>query len=215
VTDSVFDNLTGVCGGAIRNGGSLFVRNSTFSNSGGFFSGGAICNTVEAATATIEGSTFSNNAGGGTAFGAGAIHNRGGTMTVVNSAFVHNTSSHDQGGAIRNAGTLSVRNSVFFQNDGGAGAAIYIDGGNVTIRNSVFIENAATGVESGPLGGVAAGHGGAIDNHGGQLMLENSLITDNTAVAAGGGVYTCCNGTTTLKRTIVIGNTPDNTFQEP
>jgi len=45
--------------------------------------------------------------------------------------------------------------------------------------------------------------------------IVNSVISKNTATAPGGGVYTCCGGITTLKKTEVSGNTPDNVLTDP
>jgi predicted outer membrane repeat protein len=202
VSHTVFDDNTGVCGSALDNEGTLTVRHSRFTNGFGFFSGGAICNR---GTATIEFSFFSENGGGGSANGGGAIHNLG-TLTVANSIFAHNTSFHDPGGAIRSNGTLSIRNTIFFQNDGGQGGAVFIDAGAATITNSVLLENAATGAAF----SLAEGHGGGIYNHGGELRVTNSVIEGNTAVAPGGGIFTCCDGSTSLQHALVIGNLPDD-----
>lgn len=216
VVDSTFDGGFGVCGGAIHNNGTLTVRRGTFTNNTGFFNGGAICNI---GTATIQSSTFSDNAGGGGANGGGAIWNTG-EMNVTDSTFVHNTGFNDRGGAVYNGGVLTVRNSIFFQNDGGAGGAIFNDAlgfttdpetaGTLTVRNTVILENVANGVSS-----IQQGHGGGIVNQGGTATIVNSVISENAAVAPGGGVYTCCGGTTTLKKTEVTGNTPDNVVVDP
>jgi hypothetical protein len=216
VVDSVFDGGIGICGGAIHNNGTLTVRTSTFVNNSGFFDGGAICNTGRAA---IHDSTFEDNAGGGGANGGGALWNVG-DMTVTDSTFTHNTGFHDLGGAVYNGGVLTVQDSVFFQNDGGAGGAIFNDAlgfrtdpitaGTLNVKNSVILENAANAVSS-----IHDGHGGGIANRGGVATIVNSVISKNTATAPGGGVYTCCGGITTLKKTEVSGNTPDNVLTDP
>jgi predicted outer membrane repeat protein len=134
-------------------------------------------------------------------------------MTVTYSAFVHNSSFNDWGGAIINAGTLTVIGTIFFQNEGGTGGAIYSSGssgffagsGVLTIRDSVFLENRAIGFRP-----FFDGHGGGIHNHGGTVDIVNTLISQNSASHGGGGLYTCCGGTTTLRRTVVTGNSPDD-----
>jgi hypothetical protein len=216
VVDSIFAGGFGICGGAIHNNGTLTVRTTHFANNTGFFDGGAVCNI---GTATIHDSTFEDNEGGGGANGGGALWNVG-EMTVTGSTFTHNTGFNDRAGAVYNGGVLTVRESVFFQNDGGAGGAIFNDAlgfftdpiaaGTLTVRNTVILENAANGV-----GSLHDGRGGGIANRGGVATIVNSVISGNTATAPGGGVYTCCGGTTTLKKTVVIGNAPDNVVVDP
>jgi hypothetical protein len=216
VTESTFTANSGVCGGGIHNNGTLTLRNSTLTGGYGFFQGGGLCNFGIAAVHNV---VFSNNGGGGGGNGGGAIWNAG-TLTVTDSTFTHNTSFGDVGGAIYNGGRLTVRTSVFFQNHGGAGGAIFNDGpghfvdgpdtGQLTVRDTVMIENSVADA----LGSFGA-HGGGIYNRGGAVNVNNSAISENTAAAPGGGVYTCCGGTTTLKKTEVSGNTPDNVVTVP
>jgi predicted outer membrane repeat protein len=209
IRDCVFNDNDGLCGSAIRNLGTVTIRDSQFTDGFAFFSGGAICNLGRA---TIHDSTFTENAGGGAANGGGAIWSIG-ELTVTNSVFAHNTAFIDPGGAIFNGGTLTVKNSVFFQNEGGAGGAIFNDGtglfdapgGTLTIRNSVIVENSVDGAV--PFLG---SHGGGIYNFGGTLDANNIVVSDNTAALSGGGIFTCCGGSTTLKNAVVTGNTPDD-----
>jgi len=49
------------------------------------------------------------------------------------------------------------------------------------------------------LSGNSAGFGGAISSTG-ALRVSKSVITNNTAVTDGGGIYTCCGGTVTLDK---------------
>ena len=88
-------------GGAIYNGGTLTITNSTFSNNSAPNSdGGAIYN---GGTLTITNSTFSNNSAPVTA--GGAIENSVGTVRVINSTFSNNSAS-SYGGAIENNDTV-------------------------------------------------------------------------------------------------------------
>jgi hypothetical protein len=104
-------------GGAIYNGGTLTVRDSTLSGNhvSGSSAGGAIFNN--AGTVTVSGSTFTANyADGGH---GGAIYNGGGVVTVSDSRFFGNwarTGAYTgggEGGGIYNSatGTLIVRDS--------------------------------------------------------------------------------------------------------
>lgn len=215
VAGSTLQGSSGVCGGGIHNNGTLTLRNSTLTDASGFFQGGGLCNL---GSATVHNVVFSNNGGGGGANGGGAIWN-GGTLTVANSTFTHNTSFGDVGGAIYNAGRLTVRRSIFFQNHGGSGGAIFNDArfsngspdvGQLTVRDTVMVENS---VADAPM--FFGSHGGGIYNWGGAANIVNSSISENTATAPGGGVYTCCGGTTVIKRTEVSGNSPDNVVVDP
>lgn len=213
VVDTVFrDSGDGAfgCGGGIHNLGDLTVRRSSFVRNRGGFAGGAICN-VDPGHATIRHSMFEDNTGGGGGNGGGAIWNSG-IMTVSDTTFAHNSGFFDfGGGAIHNEGDLTVKASIFFQNHAGAGGAILNDGGDLEIRRSVIIENAAVN------GSVFAhqGRGGGILNVAGTARIVNSTIADNTAVNGGGGIYTCCGGTTDLRHSDVSGNFPDDILTDP
>lgn len=110
------------------------------------------------------------------------------------------------GGAIANAGTLTVSDSLFDHNRAGGpsqvsgpdtgegqGGAIY-NSGSLTVRDSTFTDNAAGGT------GTAAdssdvGLGGAIfnDSHA-SLTVTGSTFADNTAGGDGGGGSSSGNG---------------------
>lgn len=127
-------------------------------------------------------------------YDGGAIANREGTLTVKNSTFINNTAD-DGAGAIENsAGTLTVENTTFSGNtsrdDGGA---IYTQSGNATILSSTFFGNTSKEYD-----------GGAISNRYGNATIANSVFYGNSA-SSGGAIYNS-NGTTDLYHCTVSGN---------
>jgi hypothetical protein len=132
-------------------------------------------------------------------FYGGAILN-GAEALITNSTFTGNEFEEGIGGTIGNFGTMVIRNCTIEESQAFRAGAIYNEG-----TLSVFATT---------ISGSFAGIGGGVYNKG-ELVLTNSAVTDNAAIVAGGGIYTCCGGRTTLIRTSVAGNTPDNTFQEP
>ncbi len=154
-------------GGAIYNGGTLTITNSTFSGNSAFFSeggGGAAGGAIASSgTLTITNSTFSGNSAsysGGGGFASGGAIASSGTLTVTNSTFYFNSawvyvdiSGGADGGAISNAGTLTISNSTFSGNGASAysnlgyevsasGGAI-ASSGTLTVTNSTFSGNGA------------------------------------------------------------------------
>lgn len=100
------------------------------------------------------------------------------------------------GGAISNAGTLTVSDSLFADNHAGGddsaapsyGGAID-SSGTLTVSDSTFTDNAAGGAgASDTTTGTGAGLGGAIYiDSSGFLRVTGSTFTSNTAGGAGGG----------------------------
>lgn len=140
VQDVTIANGNAVEGGGVNNaGGTLTLRNTTFSGNHATFTGGAINNA--SATLTITNSTFTGN----TAQYGGVIENAGlGTVTVTSSSFSSN--SAEEGGAVDNFnGTLTLNNSTFSGNSATAG-----NGGAIanslalTLNNTTFSGNNAT-----------------------------------------------------------------------
>jgi hypothetical protein len=113
----------GTFGGAIHNGGTLTLTNSTLSGNattggGNENSGGAIYN---ASVATITNSTLSgNSANGGGANNGGGIYNAN-TATITNSTIAGNSvsgGSTNYGGGIANngSGDANFRNTIIANN---------------------------------------------------------------------------------------------------
>jgi predicted outer membrane repeat protein len=160
-----------------------------------FVEGGAINNS---GTATITGSSFSENTVGNPAamtnagvHDGGAIANSG-AITITGSSFVGNQAftitvgtGNGGGGAILNEGTAKIFGSSFANNSAGIGGAIINTGtaASLTIANSVFTLNNTMGPQ---------GFGGAISNGvggtGGSTTITNSIFENNTAATNGGAI---------------------------
>ncbi|NJL48744.1 MAG: hypothetical protein HC929_16260, partial [Leptolyngbyaceae cyanobacterium SM2_5_2] len=148
-----------------------------------------------------------NNTASGSGSDGGGIYNQStGTLNLQNSTVSHNVAG-DDGGGIRNDGSLSVLNSTLHHNaaqsassaTSGGGGLINAIGATATITNSTFSTNTAL-------------NGGAIRNDG-TLTLGNSTITNNTATGDVGGLGNSFNpltgapiGRATLQNSIIAGN---------
>ena len=95
---------------------------------------------------------------------------------------------------------LTIPTNTTIDGDG----LVTLQGGDGTF--AVLLVDAPTGAAF----SLAEGHGGGIYNHGGELKVTNSVIEGNTAVAPGGGISTCCDGSTSVQNALVIGNLPDD-----
>ncbi|MBT3423324.1 MAG: hypothetical protein HN431_11010, partial [Bacteroidetes bacterium] len=80
----------------------------------------------------------------------------------------------NQGGAIRNAGTLTVNRCYFANNHAFAEGGAIFNTGTVFINESTFSYNSADSA------------GGAIFNSGGLIKIQNSTISYNSASIGGG-----------------------------
>ena len=109
-----------------------------------------------------------------------------GNVTISNVDFSNNTCGN--GGAIRNAGTLTVLDSTFSGNtadasnvpnegDGGGGAIYNATAAHLTVSGSTFVDNEAT-----------YGPGGAINNYEHELTVTNSTFSGNSAYLFGGAI---------------------------
>ena len=128
---------------------------------------------------------------GDSAANGGALLNRGGNVTVVNSVFDGNTA--DFGGAIFNdGGTLTIRNSTITQNDARFGGGLVNAGGVVIVINTDFDQN---------HGFQVAG----VVTEGGQLHISRSRFLDNLAGYTVGGLY-ANGGTVSIVGTVFTAN---------
>jgi len=166
-------------GGAIYTNGSMVVTNTHFivnrTTSLRGMNGGAVAVDKSFVGENV---LFQENY---TTYGAGALMQYDGPMTLRRSEFISNTAAH-QGGAIWAWGpTLTIEDSRFISNTAqgapsyfnGGGGALYNGGTNVTISDTVFIANSATG------------HGGAIRNqwiNNAPLVLAESTLSTRQAV---------------------------------
>ncbi len=168
------------------NGGAILVNsgaNLTLSSaeivSSTASSGGAIANL---GVATINNSVLHGNSAGA----GGAVANAVGvTLTITNSTIISNVASGGvlggTGGAVNNAGRLTLENATVTGNRAGQGAALYQTQGTATFRHVTVANNTATTA------------GGGIYAIGGTTSLANSLFAANgtgagASVGGTGGV---------------------------
>jgi hypothetical protein len=228
VNNSLFAaNSTTTWGGAIYNIGSaaaLTVDHSTFTDNTAPSGGGAIENNSN--SLRVVASTFSFNSTSGVAEG-GAINNWfNSTASLVESTFDGNSTRSgstsdvgDAGGAVWNAGALSIGGSTFTNNIAVEGGAIHnYPGATLTVRGTTFSGNSAQHggairndakldlIDTTLSSNSAGSDGGAIFNFG-TLTVNNSTLSANSATTGdGGGVDSANSGTLTLQNTILAGN---------
>jgi hypothetical protein len=179
-------------------------------------SGGGPVVEIDSGAVTIGGVTitggFNDGTGGTTAPGCGGGVFNAGTLTLNNSTVTNNTSV--SGGGICNVGmdsvvaTLTLNNTRVSNNTalgscqgGGSGGGIATFGrSSATLKNSIVIDNA-----SGCGGGGIALAAPFEEPEAASLTLQNSKVTGNTALSAGGIV--AFSGVVTLFNSNITGNT--------
>jgi len=145
------------------------------------------------AHAVLTGLTIRDgNAGSGD---GGAIDNAG-TLTLLNDNLSNNTATN--GGAIDNTGMLTLTNSTLSNNSASAGGAIdNVSGGHMTVTGSTLTDN------------IGSYLGGAIDNQA-TMSVTNSTLAGNNSYLGGGinnGNQYGNGGTLTLTGDNLSGNT--------
>lgn len=207
-----------------NSGGTMTITDSNVSHNqqAGACGGGVAVSNVNGGLLDVAGSTFQGNRG--CVFTFGTINNGSGSTTVVeDSSFVSNQATY--GGAIENAGTLSVTRSVFRGNSATAGGAVRSTGGTITISETLFDANqgatsggalqliqGATSISASTVSGNSSQEGAGIYFGGADatLTMVNSTFGGNvarrvSAVGSGGGLY-ANGGTATLTHTTFTRN---------
>jgi hypothetical protein len=151
---------------------------------------------VDTPRVTVQRLTFTRGATTGAAVedGGAAIRRSGGTLDVIDVAFVDNHGNVDgqdtQGGAIFSlgGGATTITGSSFTSNSCSNGGALGTLGGDLVIVNSSFDDNEATGNGGNPGNG---GNGGSIyvDGEGRAVTLCGVTIRGSKANAFGGGMF--------------------------
>jgi hypothetical protein len=161
---------------------------------------------------TLRNVTLSNGNGSYTSSSAGGAIENAGILTIQNSTITGNKAF--VGGGIENVGTgtITVENSTISLNKAvspfGIGGGMENFLGTAIIRNSII-----TGNQAGVTIGVGAG--GGIENNRGTLTIENSTISGNKANGAdygyGGGLDNYSDSASTGTVTIIDSTISKNT----
>lgn len=225
ITDSLFDdNSAAGNGGAIwadSTGGTaqLDITDVTFTSNRAAMSGGAVYSAVNTniASVTAEDNEAEEN--------GGALYFNDWDLEVVDSTFTLNAAGENGGAIHMFRGTADIQNSAFQQNEAiGSGGAFSSDDATVEVLATAFEENVA-GVDGGAYFGDAStlmvllsefnlneatGNGGAIAvtdrfEAGIELHMEDSTVSENTAVN-GGGVFLGVDAETEITRSTLVAN---------
>jgi predicted outer membrane repeat protein len=224
-------------GGGLRNEGTLTLTNSTVSGSSAGDDGGCRTDDINmlcvegggiwnSGTLTLMGSTVSGNSA---PFGGG-IANRGGILTLVDSAVLSNSAQGCRGvgavvcsggGGIWNSGVLTMQGSSVSGSSADWGAGIYNRGNPTLINTNVFGNSAGFDgggllnfetlnlVDSTVADNEAGQSGGGIANEAGSLEVTSSTLSGNTAASAGGGIFNPSGAGADLVNTTVSANSAD------
>jgi len=116
-----------------------------------------------------------------------------GTLAAFNSLTI-TQGSVAAGAGLLNQGTLTINNSTFTANGGGAISNL---NGTLTLNNSTL------------SGNTTPSNGAGVLNNNSVMALNHTTVSGNTAGLAGGGIYRS-SGSITLNNSIVAGNTASN-----
>jgi hypothetical protein len=180
---------------------------------------------IGSATVSLSGLTIANgNTSGDVTIrsGGGIRIDRGGTLSVTDCTFDHNTTPAAGGAIVIDQGSLTVTNTTFSSNSAFQGGGIWNGGGSLTVTNSTFSGNFTTGFGGGGIfnnqgslkvtnstffsNRATGGAGGGISSlSGADLTVTNSTFSSNSAFDFGGGIFNT-GGPLTLTNTTLSGN---------
>ena len=192
--------------GSGDSGGDFDIRNSVTISGAGIGSTVIDANAndrvfqVHSGTVRFEDMTIED--GGGTVAGTGIYSGGTGDVTVEGVRFFDNTSSNSNGGALYNASTLTVIDSIFDSNsavNGGGGAIYQTAAGVANITGSLFVGNS-----------VSNAGGGAISSAG-TTTITNSTFSGNSVSGSFSGSAINVRETVTLQNVTITQNTGANT----
>jgi uncharacterized repeat protein (TIGR01451 family)/CSLREA domain-containing protein len=158
---------------------------------------------------TISGLAIAN--GNSIGAGGGMRNESFGTVNLSNCAFINNQSEGNGGGLHDRSpswgtGTLNITGCTFSGNNGTEGGAIHLQNNTTNVTNTTISGNFSSSLYG----------GGGIANYNSALTLINSTVTGNTSNgsqnngSAGGVSNYSSTATTTVKNSIIAGNTGFN-----
>jgi hypothetical protein len=215
ITSAMISNNTaeegfGSGGGILTNGGTLDVTGTTIDANLTNRAGGGIEASTNAVV-TLDDVTMINNEAGGVPpndapGNGGGMHVTGaGTTNISNSNISNNNAALEGGGLWNGSGIMTIDATEINTNvaagddaDNGGGG-IFNSGGILNLTDININSNNATGAE---------GSGGGILNDAGIVNISGTtVIRDNMAVRAGGGIEATAGSTTDLTDVILLDNT--------
>lgn len=188
VDSTLTNNSAGYGGGAIWSDFTMTVTNCTLAGNSTAAppwesGGGAILNWFSELT-IINSALIGNSA----AQVGGAIYTVAGDVTMINSRLTNNTAGERGGGIFigaNNSKVVTLSDCIIEGNSAGAGGGVYKENSNyLTATSTVFHGNSAQT------------NGGALYNGSGflaSMTLADCEVGDNSASAAGGGVFSAGN----------------------
>ncbi len=211
-----FEDNRAAIGGAVRAGFEVYleVRDCRFRRNDGSiddngFSAGAIA-TNGSGELHISASVFETNTG----YNGGAVYNLLGKLSIDDSVFVNNRSTH-AGGAVfsdgaegggpkqTEGGHMVIRRSHFENNEtvleGGAALLWLYGDDSLLIEDSVFLRNAVRRNEDGKA------RGGAIRSRG-RIRIRRSAFVDNESDRQGGALWLDGRGPISFENTLFDSN---------
>jgi hypothetical protein len=155
-------------------------------------------------TVTITNSTISGNRG----LYGGGVHNSGGVLTIDGGSTITGNRAGGGGGVNSYNGTLTITNSTISNNTATRVIGGYGSGGGVFSHADLdsfptsIVDSTVTGNRSRYGGGVFAENTGNLSS----LTIDNSTISQNTAVRTGGGIYNFDGSLTIINSSVVTDN---------
>jgi hypothetical protein len=214
--------------GGIWNEGTLTVTGCTITANLGSAGHGGILNGL-GATLTVTDSAITGNVATSAGANGGGISSVDGSLTITDTTISGNSAGDfGFGGGIfysdlQHVGILIIANSTINDNFAHDGGGIFVEFGSATVASSSISGNFVPGVGGGvanfglltvidsTITGNYSELGGGIHNGGSTapltLTITNSTITDNSATLLGGGIYIDPGDVTTLRNTLLGGNT--------
>ncbi|MCU0546205.1 MAG: right-handed parallel beta-helix repeat-containing protein [Oscillatoriaceae cyanobacterium Prado104] len=166
LSDSIIRDSRGRFTGGINNQGNLTLVNSIIRNNQDEEREGG-SGIVNVGTATLQGSTVSNNLNGG------IFNTSSGNLTIDNSTI----SNHLDRSGIRNSGNLTVTDSTISNNNAAGNGGGINNAGTLSLNNSTISGNSAD------FGG------GIFNDSGATFTITHSTIANNTGRSPGGGIF--------------------------
>ena len=195
ISNNVADGAAGSGGGVLSVGGSVSILGATLSGNVASRAGGGIEIAGTTTGLRLAGTTLTGNIAGSDATSGtvaapgngGGLHVTGNIDVDISGATVSNNVADSEGGGLWNgSGVMVVEDSVITSNraDGddadNGGGGIFNAGGDVVVIGGSITGNTALGT--------AGSGGGVFNDAAGSLGMVRTIVANNTANRAGGGI---------------------------